>query len=69
MAMIVRQIYEDMPLVLVVPPSLQRKRVEVIMLSLDEIEAAIPCITDVDEYGWPIGLFERLTNSWQHEAS
>jgi hypothetical protein len=49
-----------------VPVALQHKRVEVILLSLDEMEPTPPEVA-VDEHGWPVGLFERLTAGWQGE--
>ncbi len=66
MALSVRQIYEDMPSVLTIPETLQHKRVEVILLSLDEMEITKPEVA-VDEFGWPIGLFDKLTKGWQGE--
>ncbi len=66
MAATIRQIYEDMPSVLSVPAALQHKRVEVILLPLDDVEPVKPEVT-LDENGWPVGLFEQLTEGWQGE--
>ena len=66
MALSVRQIYEDMPSVLTIPETLQHKRVEVILLSLDEMESVKPKIA-LDENGWPIGFIEQTMGAWQGE--
>lgn len=63
----VRQIYENMPALLSIPHHMQHKRVEVILLPLDEVDVNVPPIA-CDEFGWPIGLFDKLTNSWQGDA-
>ncbi len=62
----VRQIYENMPALLSIPHHMQHKRVEVILLPLDEVDVNVLPIA-CDEFGWPIGLFDKLTNSWQGE--
>ena len=63
----VRQIYENMPALLSIPHHMQHKRVEVILLPLDEVDVNVTPIA-CDEFGWPIGLFDKLTNSWQGDA-
>lgn len=62
----IRQIFEDMPSILAIPATMQHRRVEVILLPLDEIEAKVQP-TVCDEFGWPVGLFEKVTNGWQGE--
>ena len=63
----IRQIFEDMPSILAIPTTMQHRRVEVILLPLDEVEVKTEAIA-CDEFGWPIGLFDKLTNAWQGEA-
>jgi hypothetical protein len=57
-----RQIYEDLPATIEVPAGLRHRRVEVILLPLDEAvkqngEQA------VDANGWPIGFLEETFGS------
>ena len=56
----VRQIYEKIPASISIPPELHDRRVEVIILPLDQAEEPQPqdASEPVDEYGWPIGFFE-----------
>ena len=65
MTLPVRQIYEDMPSILMIPVEMRHKRVEVIFFPL-EVESPKSDVA-VDEHGWPVGLFERLTSGWQGE--
>jgi hypothetical protein len=58
MTLPIRQIYEDMPPVLTVPVEMRHKRVEVILLALDDLEAAKPGPA-VDANGWPLDFFEK----------
>lgn len=58
MTLPVRRIYENMPPVFTVPVELRHKRVEVILLSLDDMETARPD-SAVDANGWPLDFFER----------
>ncbi len=70
MSLAIRQIYEKMPPILSIPTSIQQKRVEVILLPLDDVEpmpSSKEMTATVDEYNWPVGLFEKLTSSWQGE--
>lgn len=58
MTLPIRQIYEDMPSVLTVPVEMRHKRVEVILLSLDDMETAKPGGA-VDANGWPLDFFDK----------
>ena len=61
----VRQIYEKIPATISIPPELHDRRVEVIILPLDQTEEPQPLGTNqpVDENGWPIGFFEETFGS------
>ena len=48
----IRQVYDALPDRLPVPPSMRRRRVEVVFLALDEDAAPIPA-------DWPQGFLER----------
>ena len=56
----IRQIYESSPDVISIPTSLRRRRVEVIILPLDEVEAQNE---ELDENGYPPGFFEETFGS------
>lgn len=60
MGVSLRQIYDDMPSTLTIPADLQHKRVEVILVALDETPAS-----EVDENGWPVGFIEQTMGAWQ----
>ena len=51
-----RTVYEEAPATVEIPSALKHRRVEVIMLLLDET-AGNGKQTVVDELGWPIGFF------------
>ena len=51
-----RTVYEEAPATVEIPSALKHRRVEVIMLLLDET-AGNGKQTAVDELGWPIGFF------------
>jgi hypothetical protein len=53
----IRQIYDKVPATIDVPPELQDRRVEFIMLPLDAEKPA------VDANGWPLGYFEETFGS------
>ena len=61
----VRQIYEKIPATINIPAELRDRRVEVIILPLDQAEEPHPSGTHqpVDENGWPIGFFEETFGS------
>ena len=61
-----RQIYEEIPAAIPIPPSLRHRRVEVIILPLDE-PAANGKQEGVDVNGWPIGFFEETAGQWAGE--
>ena len=50
---VVREIYDNMPDTLTVPETLRHRRVEVILLVLDEVPKK------TDALGWPEGFFEE----------
>ena len=54
----IRQIYDDAPESIVIPESFRHRRVEVLLIALDEI-----AIEAVDASGWPVGFFERTFGS------
>ena len=66
MTLPLRQVYEDMPSMLMIPAEMRHKRVEVILFPLDDVESAKAELA-VDEFGWPVGLFDQLTRGWQGE--
>jgi hypothetical protein len=57
-----RQVYEEIPATIPVPLALRHRRVEVIILPLDD-----PTVNgkqeEVDANGWPIGFFEETFGS------
>jgi hypothetical protein len=58
-----RQVFEDMPAIVTVPPELRHRRVEVILLPLDEtVNGATEQQTD--ESGWLPGFFEKTAGQW-----
>lgn len=58
-----RHVFEKLPASIRVPSELRHRRVEVILLPLDE---AMAQETDsmLDELGWPPGFFERTAGQW-----
>ncbi len=57
-----RQIIEALPETIVAPPALRHRRVEIIILPLDELVVnGKP--TAVDANGWPLGFFEDTFGS------
>jgi hypothetical protein len=50
----IREIYEDAPESIVIPESFRHRRVEIVLIALDEIPTEA-----VDANGWPVGFFER----------
>lgn len=61
-----RQIIEALPETITVPPELRHRRVEIIILPLDEI-AVNGKIAAVDANGWPLGFFEATEGRWAGE--
>ncbi len=59
----IRQIYERIPGTITIPPEFRDRRVEVIILPLDQNEEKNPNGAAVDENGWPIGFFEATFGS------
>lgn len=57
-----RQIIEALPETLIVPAELRNRRVEIIMLPLDEV-APNGKPAAVDANGWPLGFFEETFGS------
>ena len=57
-----RQIMEALPETITVPSALRNRRVEIIMLPLDEV---VPNgkPTAVDANGWPLGFFDETFGS------
>ncbi|MGQ0593113.1 MAG: hypothetical protein ACT4QB_10815 [Gammaproteobacteria bacterium] len=53
-----REIYDALPDTIAVPEHLRHRRVEIIMLPLDEELRA----------GWPPGFFEATAGAWQGES-
>lgn len=53
-----RQVYNDLPATINVPLALQHRRVEIIILPLDDI-AEKATDAQMDANGWPIGFFEE----------
>ena len=61
----IRQIYEKIPATITIPPELRERRVEVIILTLDQGEEKKQTDTNqaIDKNGWPIGFFEETFGS------
>ena len=59
----IRQIYERIPGTITIPLEFRDRRVEVIILPLDQGEAKKLNGTALDENGWPIGFFEATFGS------
>jgi hypothetical protein len=57
-----RTVYERAPAVVAVPSELQQRRVEVIILALDD-QPSNGKNTAVDELGWPLGFFQETFGS------
>lgn len=58
-----RQIYTKAPRVLEVPPELQDRPVEIIILTLDE-HAIEPQAIERDVLGWPVDFFTATAGQW-----
>jgi hypothetical protein len=57
-----RQIYDQVPATITIPLALRHRRVEVIILPLDEpIPSGVA--EAVDANGWPVGFFEETFGS------
>lgn len=61
-----RQIIEALPETLIVPAELRNRRVEIIMLPLDEV-APNGKPAAVDANGWLVGFFEETEGRWSGE--
>ena len=61
-----RQIIEALPETITVPSALRNRRVEIIILPLDEI-AVNGKPAAVDANGWPEGFFEETFGCWVGE--
>ena len=61
-----RQIIEALPETLIVPAELRNRRVEIIMLPLDEV-APNGKPAAVDANGWPLGFFQETEGRWSGE--
>jgi hypothetical protein len=57
-----RHIYRNAPAAVPLPPELHDRRVEVIVLSIDEPETGEEQ-TVLDALGWPVGFFEDTFGS------
>ena len=61
-----RQVYAKAPQVLEVPPELQDRPVEIIILSLEE-QAVKQQDGELDELGWPKNFFAATAGQWAGE--
>lgn len=61
-----RQMIEALPATITVPADLRNRRVEMIMLPLDEV-APNGKPAAVDANGWPEGFFEETFGCWAGE--
>ncbi|MCX6045312.1 MAG: hypothetical protein NT075_09370 [Chloroflexi bacterium] len=61
-----RQIIEELPETIIAPPELRHRRVEIIILPLDEVIGNGKS-TAVDANGWPLGFFEETEGRWAGE--
>lgn len=57
----IRQIIEDAPDTIPVPPELRHQRVEIIFWPLE------PAESERDANGWPLGFFEATAGAWEGE--
>lgn len=57
----IRQVYDTVPDSLPVPPSMRRRRVEVVFLALDE--ETVPPLTESIRDDWPAGFFEQTAGA------
>lgn len=60
-----RQIIEDGPEMIAIPPELRHQRLEVIIWPLERGEPVQS--STATSHGWPVGLFERTAGAWQGE--
>lgn len=61
----IRQIIDDAPASIPVPPELRHRRVEIIFWPLDDTVPAAEVSRDAN--GWPEGFFESTAGAWQGE--
>ena len=61
-----RQIIDALPEIIIAPQALRHRRVEIIILPLDE-EVVNGKTTPVDANGWPLGFFEETEGCWAGE--
>ena len=59
----IRQIYESIPGTITIPLELHHRRVEVIILPLDQSDEKTSNGAAVNKNGWPIGFFEATFGS------
>ena len=52
-----RHVYHNAPAAVPLPPELHDRRVEVIVLTIDEAAAPNGKQTGLDAWGWPVGFF------------
>jgi len=57
----VRQIVDDAPETVPVPPEFRHKRVEITFRPLEEGPV------EKDAHGWPVGFFEATAGAWEGE--
>ena len=62
-----RHVFEKLPANIRVPSELRHRRVEVILLPLDE-PVPLEEGAELDEQGWPLGFFEKTAGQWAGEA-
>jgi hypothetical protein len=58
-----RTIYEDAPKLIELPPALRHRRVEVIILALDEAENGANGVGASDQ-GWPADFVAQTAGQW-----
>ena len=61
-----RHVFEKLPASIRVPSELRHRRVEVILLPLDE-PVSEETSAALDDLGWPLGFFERTAGQWSGE--
>ena len=57
----IRLVYDAVPDKVSVPPTMRRRRVEVVFLALDE--ERVPALTESIRDDWPTGFFEQTAGS------
>lgn len=58
-----RETFTDAPAIISIPNELRRRKIEVIILPLDEKENGEEEVVERDKNGYPIGFFERTFGS------